>query len=448
MKEHALLAKVNELPNSPGVYLFKDKAGRVLYVGKAINLRSRVRSYFANDTGRGPLIEEMVELATKIDVEVTDSEIEAIILEANLIRKLKPKHNTHGKDDKSAYYIHITWSELYPQMHLVRGREVESGAVTMARANGRQDRLFGPYLAPGGMTIVMRTIRRIWPYRDCSPAKFATYEKMGRGCLFYQLGRCPAPCIKGVTPTEYRKNVGEIIALLSGKKARLVDSLEREMEKLSRKERYEEAVIVRDKLFALNHLHTMARRGILRGFEDQRAAWHEGMTVEVYDLSHNHGDFAVGAMIRAVVPRKENAYVVNEIDLQKERYRKFKIVLAKGGDDYAMLIEVLSRRLRRARREPEAWSLPDLFVVDGGAGQLTAARQVVKSFGLTVPVVAVAKGPTRKKVDLYVRPNDRARVPLTDDELTKVAGRLREEAHRFVIQYYRSLHLRTVRPRR
>lgn len=441
-------ATIAELPVSPGVYLFKNAAGRVLYVGKAINLRSRVRSYFADDTGRGALIEEMVRLAKRVDVEPTDSEIEAILLEANLIRKLKPKYNSLGKDDKSAHFIHLTWSEPYPRLHLVRGRDIESGAVMLAKSGGRQDKLFGPYMVAGGMASIMRVIRRIWPYRDCSPTKYATYAKLGRGCLYYQLGRCPAPCANGVTETEYRKTVSEIVALLSGKKAWLVARLERQMETLARREDYEAAASVRDRLFALNHLHSVARRGIIRGFEDRRAALREGLTVEAYDCSHNQGEYAVGALIRAIVPRTDSGYAVADIDLRRERYRRFKIRLAKGGDDYAMLAEVLARRLRRARKEPQAWSLPDIILIDGGAGQLSVARQLVKGAGARVPVVAVAKGPTRRKADLYIRPADRTRIPLTDPELEKVALQLREEAHRYVIHYYRLLHRHALTPRR
>ena len=447
MKRHPLLATVAGLPAAPGVYFFKNTKGVVLYVGKAVNLRSRVRSYFADDTGRGPMIEEMVAQATKIDVETTDSELEAILLEANLIKRLKPKYNSLGKDDKSEHYIHITWSEPYPRMHLVRGRDIESGAVVLRNAHGRRDRLFGPYHAAGGMASVMRVIRRIWPYRDCSDTKFSTYNRLGRGCLYYQLGRCPAPCIAAVTESEYRAMVSEIVALLSGKKAWLIERLEREMERLAKDEDYEGAALVRDRLFALSHLHMVARRGILRGFEDRRIALREGITIEAYDLSHNQGSYAVGALVRAIVPRTAKGYAVTETDLLKDRYRKFKIRVAKGGDDYAMLSEVLARRLRRARRDPDAWSLPDIFLIDGGAGQLTVARQLVKAAGVRVPVVAVAKGPTRRKVDIYVRPSDRTRIPLTDEELRVVALRLREEAHRFVIHYYRTLHRRSLTAR-
>lgn len=450
MSDTSLLAKtIADLPNAPGVYMFKDAAGRILYVGKAINLRSRVRSYIGKDLAltRGMMLVEMVSLAVRVDHEATDSEIEAILLEANLIRKLKPKYNSLGKDDKSEHFIHVTWSEAYPRLHLVRGHEVESGAVVLAQAHGRRDRLFGPYRVAGGMASVMRVIRRIWPYRDCSPAKYSTYAALERGCLYHQLGLCPAPCIAAVSESDYRKMVNEIMLLLAGRKAWLVDRLERRMNRLARTQDYEGAAETRDRLFALTHLHTAARRGILRGFEDRRSALREGLTIEAYDLSHNQGDFAVGAMIRAIVPRTEKGYAVAETDLIKERYRRFKIRLAKGGDDYAMLAEVMARRLRRARNEPVAWSLPDLFLIDGGEGQLAVARDLVKAAGVQVPVAAVSKGPTRRNVDMHVRVPDRLRIPLTDGELSKVALRLREEAHRFVIHYYRSLHRRSLTPR-
>lgn len=437
-----LTESIQKLPNNPGVYLFKDKAGRILYVGKAINLKNRVKSYFNKDlaASRGQMLVEMVNQAARVDFEATDSEIEALILEANLIRRLKPKYNSAGKDDKSASFIKIDWSDRYPRIYLVRGKEVDTGSAKSDPKSKRQDKLFGPYMAAGSMKAALKTIRRIFPYRDCTAAKFQSYSNLGRGCLFHQLGRCPAPCIKAVSEKEYRQRVKDVVDFLEGKKVRLIKDIERDMRQASKLESYELAAELRDRLFALNHLHQLAHRGILQGFEDKHKEWQEGYIVEAYDISNIQGEMAVGSQVRARVPKVEGDYDIQNILFEKERYRSFRIRSVKTANDTAMLAEVLLRRLKRAKKEPIAWSLPDLIIVDGGKGQLSATRQVAKGLGIKTPIIAVAKGPTRKKTDLYINPNDRLKIILTTEELKKVALVLREEAHRFAISYYRNLH--------
>lgn len=447
MKRHPLKDRLVDLPILPGVYQFISGEGVVLYVGKALNLRDRVRSYFANDTGRGPAIEEMVWQATDVRVIPTDSELEAIILESSLIKKLKPKYNVLGKDDRSAYYIVINREEI-PRVYLVRGQDVESQQLRGRSAAG--GRLFGPYYGVRNMRSVLKALRRIWPHRDCTPTKFARYEALGRGCLFGQIGLCPAPCVDEGVVEDHRKNVRQLTAFLAGRKRGLIEELRAEMEELATRERFEQAAVLRDRLFALEHMRQLVSRGLLEGFAERRERLRDGITVEAYDISNIQGEHAVGVLVRAVLPRDAQGRALAgpaDIVLTRERYRKFKIKWVEGANDPQMLAEVLTRRFRRALREPVGWSLPDLVIVDGGTTQLAAARQAAKGYGVKTPIIAVSKGPTRKKVDLHVRPADEGRLPLTYSALQSVALLLREEAHRYAISYYRTLHRRAVIPR-
>jgi len=443
VKTHPLRKKIADFPTAPGVYQFVGADGAVLYVGKALNLRDRVRSYFANDTGRGPAIEEMVALATDLRVISTDSEIEAIILESNLIRKLKPKYNVIGKDDRSSWFIVMT-SEDVPRVHLVRAQEVP--VLRSAKGlYGRGAKYFGPYHGVGNMPSVIRALRRIWPHRDCSLVKFERYQKLNRPCLFGQIGLCPAPCVNPSTVDECRRNGRQLASFLSGRKQGLIDELRTEMELFAKREEYEQASVARDRLFALEHMKQLVNRGLLEGFAERRERLKDGLVVEAYDISNIQGEYAVGVLVRAIIPRDHRGILLakpNMITLTKERYRKFRIKWVVGANDPEMLAEVLTRRFRRALREPIGWSLPDLILVDGGTTQLAAVRQVAKTAGVTTPIVAVAKGPTRKKVDLHIRPADESRLPLNRDALSVTALMLREEAHRFAISYYRKVHRR------
>ena len=445
MKKHPLRNKLADLPAVPGVYQFIDAAGTVLYVGKALSLRDRTRSYFADDTGRGPAIEEMVSLAVDLRVIPTDSEIEAIILESNLIKKLKPKYNVVGKDDRSSWYIVMT-NEDAPRVHLTRAQEV-SALRQAGGVYGRGAKFYGPYHGVGNMRSVLRSLRRIWPHRDCGDVKLARYQKLGRPCLFGQIGLCPAPCVHPEKTTDCQRHTRQLAAFLAGRKQGLIEELRGEMETYARREEYERAAVARDRLFALEHMKQLVNRGLLEGFAERRERLKDGLVVEAYDISNIQGEYAVGVMVRAVIPRDHRGILIakpNEIVLTKERYRKFRIKWVTGANDPEMLAETLTRRFRRALKEPIGWSLPDLVLVDGGTTQLASARQAAKGLGITTPIVAVAKGPTRKKVDLHVRPADVARLPLDNNELAVVALLLREEAHRYAISYYRALHRRSL----
>jgi len=449
------LAKfVKPLSSNPGVYIFRNKAGKVLYVGKAVKLKERVKSY-ADPKERGPKILRMMQQASTVKVEETDSEIEAIILEANIIRKLKPPYNTLGKDDKSANYIKITWSEEYPRVQLLRGRVIESGQDKKTNEKSKkQDKIFGPYVAIG-MCDVLRIIRKIWPHRDCGQSKFNSYKKLRRGCLFAQIGLCDAPCIENISAKEYRQQIKQIVDFLSGKKVKVIEAMKRDMEAAAMLERYEKAAKLRDRVSALEHLKEFVGRGILRGFEENKEKIRQGIKVEAYDISNMQGDYAVGVMVSASIISQEDKIMPADVVFTKENYKKFKIKTVKGTNDVAMLDEVLRRRFSRARVSRAAalgaergmgeWELPDLIILDGGEGQLSRVRATAKGMGIKVPIIAVSKGQTRKRVDLHMRAQDKIKIKYSNRQLKKIALTMREEAHRFAISYYRKTHRRSLR---
>jgi len=444
MQRSELSSYIKKISSQPGVYIFKDGAGQVLYVGKAIKLNDRLKSYL-KPIHRGPKIIRMVQEATNLKVEETDSEIEAIILEANLISQFKPPFNTIGKDDKSASFIKINWSEQFPRLHLVRGRELDLNKDGKTNPHShRQDKLFGPY-AGIGMNGVLRVIRKIWPFRDCSPSKFKTYEKLGRGCLYAQIGLCDAPCVGEINEQKYRQNMQNIIDFLSGKKALVLEKMKEEMEKASLQEEYELAASLRDRISALENLREFAGRGVLRGFEENKERIKQGVKVEAYDISNMQGEFAVGVMVRASIYSDKEDISVADIVFTKELYKKFRIKTVKGANDVAMLDEVLKRRFARARIGSPQWQLPDLIILDGGLGQLGRIRATAKGLGITVPIVAVSKGKTRKRVDLHFRKQDEIKINYSTRQLKIIALTMREEAHRFAISYYRKTHRQGLR---
>jgi excinuclease ABC subunit C len=400
--------KAAKMPDAPGVYFFLDKQKKVLYIGKATSLRDRVRSYFASDLNetRGPWIVTMIEKAKSIDWRQTDSVLEALILEANLIHNYKPAHNTDLKDDKSWNYVVIT-KEDFPRVLLVRGKELAlKNSLKLLHT-------FGPF--PHGMQLkeAMRIIRKIFPYRDTciSAPEMIKLGKKPKACFNHHIGLCPGVCSGDISKTEYRKIVRRISLLFQGKKSELVRSLQRDMKTLAKEERFEEAGILRKQLFALQHIQDVS----LIKDEYRSPTSSIGSTrIEAYDIAHLQGSANVGVMT-----------VVEDGMAQKNEYRKFRIRSAKAGDDVGALREVLSRRLGH-----DEWPMPRIIAVDGAAAQINAALHVLKEYGIGIPVVGVVKDEKHRPREIR-----------GDRELIK--GRERDillanaEAHRFAITYHR-----------
>jgi len=413
------LEKIKNIPKSPGVYHFLDQEGAVLYVGKAKNLKNRIRQYFLKELNRGPAIDQMVQLAENIKWIETDSEIEAVILEAELIKKLRPKYNIRLKDDKSFLMIKISKArsdfEKLPTVQLVRFKDVD--------LNDKTADYFGPY--PAGLLIKksLRYLRKIFPFRDCSKTKFSLARKKERPCLYGDLKICTAPCVNENDRLNYLKNVNYLKDFLKGKKDKIIRFLEKEMSDASKKHQFEEAASIRNKLIALYHIKDVAL-GIRDDFINHEER--EFKRIECYDIANIGSSYEVGSMIVFTAGKPDT-----------DEYRHFKIKVQEGAEinnDLERLKQVLERRFKTD------WPKPDLVVIDGGPQQLTVANGVIRDYNLDIPAVSISKGPERKKNDFHFGNLAIANYIGKSKVLKNILISARDEAHRFAISYYRKLH--------
>jgi excinuclease ABC subunit C len=385
------------LPDAPGVYLFRDGRGKILYVGKATSLRDRVRSYFNVDTviSRGPLIVSMVEAAKRVDYEETTSVLEALIREAALIKKYQPLYNTKEKSDKSFYYIVIT-DEEFPRVLLRRERDLFfPGGANDVRS------LYGPFPKGSVLREALKIIRKIFPFRDgCTP-------HAGKPCFNRQIGLCPGVCSDEMSAIEYHRHIRRLEMFLSGKKKELVERTKRDMFRASKKEAFEEAGRLKRILYNLEHIHDIALLKRDTGEE-------ESFRIEGYDTAHMGGTNAVGVMT-----------VVLGGEKSPSDYRTFSLKKTKPGDDVGALAEILSRRLAHSE-----WQYPKLIVVDGGKAQKNRAEKVLREAGVGIPVVAVVKDEKHKPRDVI---GNRVLIYAHEDAILLVNS----EAHRFSIARHR-----------
>lgn len=407
--------KVKKIPDASGVYFFLGPRKKILYIGKAVSLRDRVRSYFVEDIAevRSPLIAKIVAKSRSIDWRKTDSVLEALIFEANLIKHYKPKGNTDQKDDKSWNYVVIT-KEEYPRVLLVRGKELaEQNALRRSRApvhlfgaKGfvRPARIFGPFPHGTQLKEALKIIRKIFPYRDtCEPGQ-------RKPCFNRQIGLCPGVCTGEISKTEYRKIIRRIVLLFSGKKGELVRSLQKDMKRAAHEERFEEATQLRRQLWSLQHIQDVSL------IKQDSKKWTSDVhfRIEAYDVAHLGGSATVGVMT-----------VVEDGAAKRSDYRKFRIRHASPGDDVGALREVLSRRLGH-----DEWPLPHLIVVDGSTAQINAAKKILEQHSIEIPVVGVVK-------DEKHRPREiKGKKGLTS-ALQRDILRANAEAHRFTVAYHR-----------
>ncbi|MEK7460288.1 MAG: GIY-YIG nuclease family protein [Patescibacteria group bacterium] len=390
-----------KLPDKPGVYIFRGQKRSILYIGKATFLRSRVQSYFRKDLmeTRGPILVGMLETARTVDFIETDSVLEALILEAYLIKKHLPPFNTREKDNKSFNYVVIT-KEEFPRVITMRGRELETDALKIKYS-------FGPFPHGSALREALTIIRKIFPFRDkCKP-------NSGKPCFNAQIGLCPGICSGKITRKEYAKTIQRIKLFFEGKKQTLMRGIERDMKQLARELKFEEAGKLKRTLFSLNHIQDVAL--IKADFDLKNEARKRGYRIEAYDVAHISGTNTVGVMT-----------VVLDGEVVKSDYRKFKIKTSTN-DDNASLRETLSRRLDH----PE-WPLPKLIVVDGGKAQVNTARKVLNDSGIFLPIVGVVKDE-----------HHRAREIIGDTHARKEHERdiliANSEAHRFAIGYHRTI---------
>ncbi len=426
------------LPNTPCVYIFKDKAGRILYIGKAGNLKRRVSSYFLR--GHDYRIEKLVSEIKKIEHKKADTAIEALILEAELIKKYQPPYNIREKDDSSFLYVEIV-KELFPWVLLVRGKDSPKG------------KRYGPFTSSSQAREALKIIRRIFPFSTHSSTPLRTSAK---SCFDYQIGLCPGTCIGAISRKDYLKNIKNMELFFEGKKKRIIANLKKEMTASSKAMEYEEAGRLKRQLFALQHIQDVAlineddgsaslrrrlRLGRRPGDRLMSGDAEPSIRIEGYDISNISGTSAVGSMV---------VFRNNEPD--KNEYRKFRIKSvfrpdparnasparndkrsvpgehSVAGGDTGMMKEILTRRFGNS------WPKPNLILIDGGRGQVNAAKEVLNKLKLKIPIVGLAKGPERKRNDLI------GKIPAFTDLKTLIG--VRDEAHRFAISYHKKIRSR------
>jgi excinuclease ABC subunit C len=559
-----LTAMLANLPDRPGVYLMKDAHGTVLYVGKAQSLRSRVRSYWQKQSpgSRGDVhrIRQVIDKVVDLEITEVDSVSEALLLEANLIKRYKPRFNIRLKDDKSYPYIKVTLADDFPRIERTRKLPADGS------------RYFGPYASASSVDEAMNLVRRLFPFRTCTIDIKDGKRALARPCLLYHIKRCQGPCIEAIGKTAYRADIAQVELFLEGNADAVVDGLEYEMSFAAEQQQYERAAVLRDKIRAIERtmesqkmaafarteldLVAMARHDdqaavqlfivrngkmvgrdvffldaprdtaddeVLESFLEQfyaratsvprevlvpralvetaeleafltakrgtnvsirtpqrgekrelmelagrnaadalareAARWlaDEGKTlgaleelaaalglagppmrIECYDISNFQGAESVGSMV-----------VFEEGKPRSGEYRRFKIKTVEGPNDFASHQEVLRRRFRYALsgkegdEEARRWAMPDLVIIDGGRGQVSAAKEVLDELGLhDLPMCGLAK--EREELVLPDR-EEPVVLPVTSQALYLVQ-RLRDEAHRFAITYHRSLrNKKTVR---
>lgn len=446
MKEK-LLEKVKTLPQGPGVYKFKDKRGVVIYVGKAKNIRSRVGSYFHATLDPASKTAALVSKINDIEIVEVFSEIEAFILEAELIKKHYPKYNIIMKDDKSYIYVVVR-----PEKVRFGLRRVILPVVMTAREPDLKpsDKVFGPYPSSYTTRYIVRTIRKFFPYRDCSLSKFVRYQKLSKPCLYGHLGLCQAPCVDPESISEYKKDIKRIERFLGGKVNLMLNDLNKQMQKASVDQDFELAAKYRDLINNFEYV-----RKSFRPAEDfienpylvddiaQQAV--ESLAseipilldipkrIECYDISNMAGKEATGSMVVAINGR-----------IKKSEYKRFKVKLTDTPDDYEMMREVLERRMKRVlgkAKNIKKWGTPDLIVLDGGKGQVSVASKLFENMGVNVPIIGLAK-----RFENVVFKNERGEFEkLSLDKNNgglKLLIRLRDEAHRFAQVYHHRLRAR------
>jgi len=426
VQDSALPQRLATLPDQPGVYLFKDAQGRVLYVGKAASLRKRVPSYFHHPKGLSPRIVRLIEQIRDVEIHTTASEAEALLLESQLIKEHQPKYNVAYRDDKSFPLLKLT-NEPFPRLLLTRERKSDGA------------RYFGPYADASALRQALQFMRRVFPLRTCR--KFPATP-----CLEYHLGQCLAPCVGFIDEAAYARIVKDLVAFLEGKRDDLLRELSRRMDQVARAQRFEEAARLRDQIQALTSVVVAKEKSALAGpLEQLQLALKLPVfphRIEAFDISNIYGAFAVGSMVTFVEGKP-----------CKDYYRRFKIETVKGisahsskagsgsapraerrgGDDYRMMREVIRRRYS-GTLSTELPS-PDLILVDGGKGQLNAALEELRALDRTIPILGLAK----QHEDIFMPHKRDPIVLLPTSPVLHLIQHIRDEAHRFAIAYHRRL---------
>lgn len=422
--------KLKNLPAEPGVYFFKNDSKKIIYIGKAAVLKNRVSSYFQKSTVHSPKNLLLVADIRDLDWITVGSEVEALFLESEMIKRYKPMYNIDLKDDKHWNYIRITTKEKFPVVSYVR-RPMDDGAT-----------YFGPFSEGFAMKRAMKYLRRIFPY--------VTHEPLPpRACLQAHLGLCPNPEEGAITSATYRRrNIRQLTMYLRGEQDKLHKEIERDMQKAAKTKDFEAAAKARDQLRDMNALgkqmlfgdketFDLAKDQALVGLSDRLGLKGTPRRIEAYDISHLSGTDNVASMV-----------VFTDGVANREEYRRFKMRLP-GNNDFAHMREVISRRF--SDKNLEQWPKPDLLLIDGGKGQLGAALSILDERGIKVPAVGLAK----REEEIIKRHDGSVITPGHFDDgawieanvdwevillpksshVLQLLQRVRDEAHRFAVTY-------------
>jgi len=392
---------IKNFPNQPGVYLMKSKGGSVLYIGKAINLRKRVSSYFSRQQSQKT--NTLLSKADKIEYIISGSEEQALILEAALIKEKKPKYNVALRDDKSYPCLKISQEE-FPRVYISRFHYKN------------KDLTFGPYPRAKTLKAALALIRKIFPYRTC--------KKMSKkACLFFHLNLCPAPCIKKVNSLDYKAYIDSLSQILKGERKRLIKNLESRMNKLARQKKFEAAARIRNRISALKSLYSgRPQEHELISLKDNLGLRQMPLIIEAIDISSLGGDACCGSVV-----------VFKDAYPDKKSYRRFSIKNSYRKDDYDMVGEVVRRRYSRLLKEGSEF--PDLIVIDGGKGHVTRAHEELKRLGIDTFLIGIAK----RNEEIWFPLRDKPLLISHDKPCLHLIQRVRDEAHRFAKAYHKLL---------
>jgi len=419
--------KIREFPTTPGLYLMKDAQGRVIYVGKAKNLRSRAGSYFQKTAAGDRRICDWISEVADVDFLGTDSEVDALLMEARLIKDIQPRHNQDLKDDKTFPYLQITNNEDFPRVNFTR--EPRDHGV----------KLYGPFPRAKSLRGAIQVLQKIFKFRTCSLdiEEDDPRWRWFRPCLLASINQCTAPCNLRIDKETYRGDIRRLRLFLDGKKDVVLAELETEMKGASQALQFEKAARLRDEIKALQTLNLRGdlaknaqpevfyvdpRKG-LKGLQKILKLDSPPRTIDGVDIAHLGGTETVGSLVTFIdgLPFKPG-------------YRRYKIQSVAGVDDYASIREVVSRRIQGLNERDE--TLPDILLIDGGKGQLNAARDAFQALGVTPPtVISLAK----QQEEIFIPDRSDPIVLSRRSFALRLLQYVRDEAHRFAQHYHHLL---------
>jgi excinuclease ABC subunit C len=426
------LTKVRQFPQSPGVYLMKDAAGRVIYVGKAKNLRARAGSYFLKAAADDRRTAELVKEICDIDFLEAESEVDALLAEARLVKDIQPKFNHDLKDDKTFPYLEIFTREVFPRVEFTR------------EPSERGTQLYGPFASAGSLRGAIQVLQKIFKFRTCSLDIDESEEKWRwfRPCLLASINQCTAPCNLRISKEEYRKDINRLRMFLEGKKQSLLEEMRKDMKSAATNLQFEKAARLRDEI---KMLETLNERGDLdthvqpevfyvdpkkglAGLQKVLKLKTTPRTIEGVDIAHLGGGETVASLVQFIdgLPFKPN-------------YRRFKIRGVEGIDDFASIHEVVARRFQRLHEESEVF--PDILLIDGGKGQLNAGLAAFRALEIEPPtVLSLAK----QEEEIFVMGRDEPLRLSRHAYALRLLQYVRDEAHRFAQHYHHILRRKSL----